>query len=98
MKERKFVISLLTHTENLTGASYQTIVKMLHNMPPFRPTVETVRAIIERNFPGFVIDERWQTVKEQIADSLDYGLFSISVRLPVGDIDFTSFCVSFLEV
>lgn len=49
------------------------------------PTVENVRGIIADLFPGARLDERWQSVKEQIADGLDVGAFSIDLYTP--DID-----------
>lgn len=61
------------------------------------PTVDNVRGIIARLFPGSRLDERWQSVKEQIADGLDIGAFSIDLLTPEIDPAVESYHISFDE-
>ena len=62
------------------------------------PTVGTVRGIIADLFPGARLDERWQSVKEQIADGLDIGSFSIDLFTPEIDSAVETYFISFDEM
>ena len=62
------------------------------------PTVDNVRGIIARLFPGARLDERWQSVKDQIADGLDIGVFSVDLFTPEIDEAVETYCISFDEM
>lgn len=62
------------------------------------PTVDNVRGVIARLFPGSRLDERWQSVKEQIADGLDIGAFSVDLFTPEIDSSVETYSISFDEI
>ena len=62
------------------------------------PTVDNVRNLIARLFPGSRLDERWMSVKEQIADGLDIGAFSIDLYTPEIDSAVETYSISFDEM
>lgn len=62
------------------------------------PTVDNVRGIIARLFPGSRLDERWTSVKEQISDGLEIGAFSVDLFTPEIDSAVESYSISFDEM
>lgn len=62
------------------------------------PTVDNVRGLIARLFPGSRLDERWQSVKEQISDGLEIGAFSVDLFTPEIDSAVESYSISFDEM
>lgn len=62
------------------------------------PTVDNVLGLIARLFPGSRLDERWQSVKEQIADGLEIGAFSVDLFTPEIDSAVESYSISFDEM
>lgn len=62
------------------------------------PTVDNVRGVIARLFPGSRLDERWQSVKEQISDGLDIGAFSVDLFTPEIDSSVETYSISFDEI
>lgn len=62
------------------------------------PTVENVRGIIADLFPGARLDERWQSLKEQISDGLEIGAFSVDLFTPEIDSAVETCCISFDEM
>lgn len=62
------------------------------------PTVDNVRGIVARLFPGSRLDERWMTLKEQITDGLDIGAFSLDLLTPEIDSAVETYCISFDEM
>lgn len=68
------------------------LAKIVSNM---KPTVENVKKVIADLFPDVEIDERDMTVKEQIADTLKYGFFSIDLS---GNDEYESLHVSFSTI
>ena len=62
------------------------------------PTVDNVRGVIADLFPGSRLDERWMSVKEQIADGLDIGAFSLDLLTPEIDSAVETYCISFDEI
>ena len=100
MKSRVFAVSMFRHSESLAGGASFGMEKTLCAPLALVPTVDNVRSIIGRLCPRFVADERWQSIKEQIADSLDCGFFSISLRAAPGysDDEFISYSIDFMEV
>ena len=62
------------------------------------PTVDNVRGIIADLFPGARLDERWMSVKEQIADGLEIGAFSVDLFTSEFDSAVESYSISFDEV
>ena len=98
MKARRYHLALIKHSENLSGVSWQEILDLKTHVPPFKPTVGNVRETVQALFPAFPIDERWQTIREQIMDSAaPYEFFTIAVQ-PADVAEFESYCVEFLEV
>lgn len=100
MKSRVFAVSMFRHSESLAGGASCGMEKTLCAPLALVPTVDNVRGIIGRLCPRFVPDERWQSIKEQIADSLEYGFFSVSLRAAPGysDDEFISYSIDFMEV
>lgn len=87
MKARKYRVQKNKHWHNLDfpasginpdGPAY--IVTII-------PTVKNVRATIAAYFPDCVIDERYMSLKEQIADGIDIDSFSISLYTPGVDLE-----------
>jgi hypothetical protein len=62
------------------------------------PTVDNVRGLIARLFPGSRLDERWMSVKEQISDGLEIGAFSVDLFTPEIDSAVESYSISFDEM
>lgn len=100
MKSRIFAVSLFRHSESLAGGASFGMEKTLCAPLALVPTVDNVRSIIGRLCPRFIPDERWQSIKEQIADGLKFGFFSVSLRAAPGysDDDFISYSIDFMEV
>lgn len=100
MKSRVFAVSMFRHSESLAGGASYGMEKTLCAPLALVPTVDNVRSVIGRLCPRFMPDERWQSIKEQIADSLEFGFFSVSLRAALGysDDEFTSYSIDFLEV
>ena len=100
MKSRVFAVSMFRHSESLAGGVSCGMEKTLCAPLALVPTVENVRSVIGRLCPRFMPDERWQSIKEQIADSLEYGFFSVSLRAAPGysDDEFISYSIDFMEV
>lgn len=61
------------------------------------PTVDNVRGIISDLFPGSRIDERLSSLKEQIADSLECGFFTVDLFTPEIDSAVETHFLSFDE-
>ena len=80
MYARNYLVSLCRHEENLSGLRFTETMES-KSAPLLKPTVQNIRATIQAMFPGFTIDERWGSIREQIADSAE-GLecFTISLR------------------
>ena len=91
---RKFRVSLFKHEENLCGASFGKS-ETLGNCELI-PTVENVLHAIGLFLPEREADESDMTVYEHIHDSLEYGFFSIPLKIPEKP-DFYSECVCFDE-
>lgn len=100
MKSRVFAVSMFRHSESLAGGASCGMEKTLCAPLALVPTVDNVRGVIGRLCPRFMPDERWQSIKEQIADSLEYGFFSVSLRAAPGysDDEFISYSIDFMEV
>jgi hypothetical protein len=100
MKSRVFAVSLFRHSESLAGGASYGMGKTLCAPLAMVPTVDNVRSVIGRLCPCFMPDERWQSIKEQIADSLEFGFFSVSLRAAPGysDDEFISYSIDFMEV
>lgn len=62
------------------------------------PTVDNVRGIIARLFPGSRLDERWMPLKEQIADGLEIGAFTVDLLTPEIDSAVETYFISFDEM
>ena len=97
MKEKRYIISLERHEENFSGLRMTETIKLYNPAYKITPTVDHVKRIIQSLFPDFTIDERWQTVAEQKADSAEYGYFTIDLQAKE-PIEFESWYVSFIEV
>lgn len=95
MYARNYIVSLCRHEENLSGLRF-TETMQSKSAPLLKPTAGNIRATIQAMFPEFTIDERWQSIWEQIADSAE-GLecFTISLRAKEPT-DFESWHVQFL--
>ena len=94
MKTRTFRVSIFHHEENLCGASFgksETVgnVEMI-------PTVPNVLKAISVLLPGMEIDDTDMSVYDCIHDSLEYGFFTVPVKIPEKP-DFYSECVCFDE-
>lgn len=99
MKSREFSIRKMVHWHSLGCAAggscpapgpvhYVSLV----------PTADNVRGIIARLFPGSRLDERWQSVKEQISDGLEIGAFSVDLYTPEIDSAVETYSISFDEM
>lgn len=97
MKEKLYSIALERHEENFSGLRMLETVKRINPAHKITPTAKNVKQAIKAMFPGFSIDERWQTIAEQIADSAGCGYFTIDLQAKE-QIDFESWSVSFEEV
>lgn len=97
MKEKLYSIALERHEENFSGLRMQETVKRFNPSHRITPTVKNVKQAIQAMFPAFTIDERWQTVAEQIANSAGCGYFTIDLQAKE-QIDFETWAVSFEEV
>ena len=95
MKVRKFIVELSTHEENLCGASFGHATTI--GMAEFAPTVKNVRQAVKNFFPSREIDERDMTLAEQVQDSLEYGFFSVDLKVPDCP-EFYSESLTFMEV
>lgn len=95
MKARKFLVDFCFHDENLSGASFGHSTTI--GMAEFVPTVENVRQAVKNFYPSREIDETDMTLAEQIHDSLEYGFFSVDLKIPENP-DFYSESVGFMEV
>ena len=62
------------------------------------PTVDNVRGLIARLFPGSRLDERWMSLKEQIADGLEIGAFTVDLLTPEIDSAVETYSISFDEM
>ena len=98
MKARKWTITLHRHEENLCGLRCGRDLKTFNHSHAFAPTVDNVKRAIRQLFPGYVPNETYWTIKEQISDSLECGYFSIDV-LNINDPgeEFCGYCVGFME-
>lgn len=97
MKEKLYSIALERHEENFSGLRMLETVKRINPAHRITPTVKNVKQAIQAMFPDFSIDERWQTVAEQIADSAGCGYFTIDLQAKE-PIDFETWSASFEEV
>lgn len=99
MKAREYAIRKMVHWHSLgcaVGGSCPApgpvhYVEMV-------PTVDNVRGVIARLFPGSRLDERWMSLKEQIADGLEIGAFSVDLFTPEIDSAVETCCISFDEM
>ena len=96
MKAKKYTITLSRHEENFSGLRMSETIKQYNPAHKITPTAKNVKQAIKALFPNFTIDERWQTVAEQIADSAGCGYFTIDLQAKE-PIEFESWCVSFEE-
>lgn len=78
MKTRTWNVALGTAEYNFSGLDCYRETPICQRQ--FAPTVENVRRAIRECFPSFEIEETWETVKEQISDTLELGFFSISLK------------------
>lgn len=99
MKSREFAIRKMVHWHSLGCAAGGSCPAPgpVHYVSMV-PTVDNVRGIIARLFPGSRLDERWLSLKEQIADGLEIGAFSVDLFTPEIDDSVETYCISFDEV
>ena len=74
------------------GAQPMSPAKIVQDM---KPTVGNVKKAISELFPDQIIDEKYMTVKEQIAEGLKSGSFSISLT---GGNEYESLFVLFMDI
>lgn len=80
MKARDYGLAIEYHEENLSGLRCSRSVGRSVVLRRFVPTVENVKEAIRNYFPNELIDEKYDmSIKEQIADSLKFGFFSIAL-------------------
>ena len=99
MKSREFAIRKMVHWHSLgcaAGGSFPAPGPV--HYVSLVPTVDNVRCIIADLFPGARLDERWQSVKEQISDGLEIGAFSVDLFTPEIDSAVETYCISFDEM
>lgn len=98
MKSRKFSIRKMLHWHSLgCSASGSCPAPGPVHYVDMVPTVDNVRGIIARLFPGSRLDERWMSLKEQIADGLEIGAFTVDLLTPEIDPAVESYHISFDE-
>lgn len=99
MKNREFSIRKMVHWHSLGCAAGGSCPAPgpVHYVEMV-PTVDNVRGVIARLFPGSRLDERWTSVKEQIADGLETGAFSVDLFTPEIDSAVESYSISFDEM
>lgn len=97
MKEKLYSIALERHEENFSGLRMTETVKKYNPAHRITPTAKNVKQAIKALFPDFTIDERWQTVAEQITDSAEFGYFTIDLQAKE-PIELESWYASFMEV
>lgn len=99
MKSREFAVRKMIHWHSLgcsAGGSCPApgpvhYVEMM-------PTVDNVRGLIARLFPGSRLDERWMSVKEQISDGLEIGAFTVDLLTPEIDSAVEAYSISLDEM
>jgi hypothetical protein len=99
MKPRKWRVTYDVQETTLSyaGPNYHVSREQYVGEIEMIPTVGNVRRYIEEQFPDDSVDETWMTLKEQISDGLEYGMFSVSLKEhPNDNMDTRS--VGFLEV
>lgn len=99
MKSREFSIRKMVHWHSIGCAAGGMVPAPgpVHYVEMV-PTVDNVRGLIARLFPGSRLDERWQSVKEQISDGLEIGAFSVDLFTPEIDSAVESYSISFDEM
>ena len=98
MKKRRFTVRKMISWHSLGFAAGGCVpAPGPFHVVEMVPTVDNVRAIVARFFPGSRLDERWMTVKEQIADGLELGTFSIDLYTPEIDSAVETYHISFDE-
>lgn len=99
MKSREFSIRKMVHWHSIGCAAGGMVPAPgpVHYVEMV-PTVDNVRGIIAWLFPGSRLDERWQSVKEQITDGLEIGAFSVDLFTPEIDSSVETYSISFDEM
>lgn len=96
MYARHYMISLCRHEENFSGLRFTETMKTFNPSQAIKPTTSNIKRIIQAMFPDFTIDERWQTIREQITDSCE-GLNRFTISLQAKNpIDFENWYVEFI--
>lgn len=95
MYARNYLVSLCRHEENFSGLRFTETMES-RTAPLLKPTVANIKSTIQAMFPGFTIDERWQSIREQIADSAE-GLECFTISLQAKEpVDFESWYAEFI--
>ena len=80
VKKRDFLVEFCTHEENLSGLRCGKSKGL--GIYAMVPTVENVRKAVKDFLPEREIDESEMILTEQIHDSLEYGFFSVDLKVP----------------
>lgn len=95
MYAKNYLVCLCRHEENFSGLRFTETMES-RTAPLLKPTVGNIRATIQAMFPGFTIDERAGSIKEQIADSPE-GLECFTIALQAKEpVDLESWHVQFI--
>lgn len=84
-------------TMSCAGRNYNYLKEIYRGDITMVPTVANVRKYIAEKFPEEIIEETWASLFEQIHDGLEYGMFSVSLKMHSND-NLDTRSISFMEV